>query len=97
MDKKINEIESRYDIKFQPLHRQFLRECHTIDKGISVNEKGTNVCDHVEFVDWRKNQGNNLVLERRAALQEGLEFDVRHNGLWLSTWGERPDTACKHY
>lgn len=42
------------------------------------------------FPDWRAPRSEQM-LEWLDEPSAGIEFDVEENGVWLSSWGERPD------
>ncbi len=41
---------------------------------------------------WRENPAEQLT-EWNTKVVDGVLFDVEHNGVWLSSWGARPDTV----
>jgi hypothetical protein len=75
-DPELEDIESRYGIRFPPDLREFLR---------------TGVPRGDGFPDWRSGDERKLrawLDEPRV----GLLFDVQNNGFWLPGWGARPAT-----
>ena len=74
-ESEFHAIETRFDFRFPPDLREFLRLALPIGK---------------RFPDWRNGTEDELRAILNTPL-DGILFDVEHNGFWLSEWGERPE------
>lgn len=85
-------LERRLGTTFPAEHRRFLAVLHATTPHRRVTRYDGHTPVEVEvpgFYDWERDV--DAIAEARAEVGEGLQFDVEHNGLWLATWGPRPD------
>lgn len=74
-DKEVSRVQDRFGFTFGPEH------CELIQSALPVGKS---------WPDWRKGSDEDL----RGRIDwpiEGVVFDVRNNGFWPASWGERPD------
>jgi len=96
-EEEIAVIEQRYDVRFPPDYRLFLRVLHSVDRpmvGARYVDAATMVpVTTPSFYNWHSDT------EIEAAYEwpfEGLFYDVQYNGLWPQTWGIKPrDTEAQ--
>ncbi len=72
--REVAKIEARFGFTFGPEHRSFLRSVLPVGRS---------------WPNWRRDPADEL----RGRLDwpiEGVIFDVRHNGFWPASWGNRP-------
>jgi hypothetical protein len=96
-DSEIDEIEEKYQIKFTPDHREFLKILHTIDRKERIEYEAIDEQSEPEigefpfFYNWKT---DNEEIEyrfdwtRRTILQDILG----QNQVWLKSWGKRPSS-----
>lgn len=72
---ELDHLEQRLGFQFSEEHRAFLQE--VLPAGDTA------------WPDWRHGDPANLAL-RLAGPVDGVLFDVRENGFWPHSWGERP-------
>lgn len=95
-EEQIGQIERRWSLRFPPDYRLFLRVLHTIDRPeLGAFYTGDSPPHLVprrapSFYNWQADE--EALQERFDWLVEGLQFEVEHNGLWLSGWGAKPST-----
>lgn len=91
---QINEVEKKYSIQFTPEHREFLEILHTIDRKEIIENKdewGDEITEYPFFYNW---------LEDHEEIKEKLNWPyetilrdvVGRNGVWLKSWGKKPDS-----
>lgn len=90
---EIAAAERRWNLRFPPDYRRFLRRLHTTDRPMMATRYGDDGrarrVPRPTFTDWRDEEAP------RAALDwplEGILFDVERADLWLPSWGVRPAT-----
>lgn len=81
-DAEIDALERRWDVRFTPDHRLFLRVLHTT----TDTKRGGPL-----FYDWRDDAAG--IQRAFDWLVEGLVFDVEQGALWPESWGVRPEVA----
>lgn len=96
-ESQIDEIESKYIVKFTPEHRAFLRILHTIDRKKPLTEDhvfetpdGVLITEQSFFYNWFTDDSEiRMMLDwpYRTILQ-----DVP-NRTWLNSWGEKPQSS----
>jgi hypothetical protein len=92
-EQEIATIEHRYDVRFPPDYRLFLRVLHTVDRPcVGAGYAGASMIPVTapSFYNWQ------MDTEIRAAYEwlfEGLFFDVQHSNLWPQSWGIKPAIA----
>jgi len=74
-DEEVSRLQDRLAFAFGPEHREF------IQSALPVGESWPN---------WRHDSGEDLQ-GRLAWPVESVLFDVRNNGFWPASWGDRPD------
>lgn len=72
---ELDHLEQRLDFQFSNEHRAFLQQ--VLPTGDAA------------WPDWRNGDPENLLL-RLAGPVDGALFDVRENGFWPQSWGDRP-------
>jgi hypothetical protein len=75
---QIDQIETKFQIKFTPDHREFLKILHT------VNVKDES--EHQSFFDWLEDE--NKIKDTLNYPYDTLLQDK----IWLKSWGEKPDS-----
>lgn len=76
-DTEIGEIEERFNFRFPPDLSEFLQA------GLPYGEG---------FPDWRSNDERSL-RDWLDLPRDGVAFDVRSNGVWLPSWGPKPEES----
>jgi hypothetical protein len=72
---EISRVEAQWQVRFPPDYRLFLEVLHAADPPAG-------------FYNWSTD--SNSIAEAFNWPAEGLEFDVRHNDVWLESWGWKP-------
>lgn len=94
-DEEIASVEKKYDVRFVPEHRQFLKILHAVDrKEISEHED-----DGILYKSESPFYYNWLTDDKEV--REMLDWPYREmlrdvlapNGVWLESWGEKPESA----
>jgi hypothetical protein len=76
-ESKINDIEKKYQIRFPPDYREFLKILHTVD----FKPK-----DGQFFFNWLKNE--QVVVDKL----NWPYFSISQDRIWLKSWGTAPDS-----
>lgn len=91
-NQEIDEIETKYEVKFSSAHREFLKVLHTVDrkkKYIGWDEKGNSLIKETSFFhNWLKDEK-----EIRGYLSWPKDFlidDILQGSIWLKSWGKKP-------
>jgi len=99
-DAAISAIERREGFRFTDQHRLFLRALHATRprmRRFSFGDPGDGdrlvERDAPGFYHWIDDAAE--IAAARAAVVEGLVFDVEENGLWPAGWGARPRAAVE--
>ena len=94
-DEEIDALESKWNIKFSPSHRSFLKILHKVDKEEVIeyedDETGEITLDSFPlFHDWRDDAA---IKERFEWPFECMRFDMFESvqPSWLKSWGIKPD------
>jgi hypothetical protein len=94
-ERQIDELESKYSIKFDIEHRAFLRILHTIDKHYDEEEEG----EELGTPPYRPSLFYNWITEkewiesRLAWIEHLYTCDISGgNRSWLESWGPRPES-----
>ena len=77
--KEIENIETKYKVKFPPDLKEFYLFGLPISKG---------------FINWR-NESNENVEKIKECLEwplEGMLFDIENNSFWYKDWGKKPES-----
>lgn len=99
-DAEIDEIEKKYQIKFTPDHRAFLRILHTIDRKERIEYEADDENAEPEirefpfFYNWKTDNEEikyHFDWPRRTILQDILG----QNQVWLKSWGKRPKNEAE--
>lgn len=94
-DEEIDSVEKKYDVRFVPEHRQFLKILHAVDrKEISEHEDDgiVNKSESPFYYNWHTDDK-----EVREMLdwpyREILRDVLAPKGVWPESWGEKPESA----
>jgi len=94
-DEQIDATEAKYDIKFMPEHRAFLRILHTIDrkKVSEYEEEGEKQTYQTSFFyNWLKDE-DEIVSRLNWPYRTVFEDVSPPQGVWLKSWGTRPSSV----
>lgn len=91
-------IEQKYEVKFTPEHREFLKILHAIDRKEIIEytdswEEDAEVLTRERpfFYNWYEDEEE--IRRRLASPYEDILDDIRGvNRFWLKSWGPRPDS-----
>jgi hypothetical protein len=95
-DAEIDAAEQKYQLKFTPDHRAFLRILHTLDKAQPVayyEDDSEEPKTRLEsfFHDWRDEKS---IRERLNWVAESMIWSLEQ-GDWLDGFGEKPETTAE--
>lgn len=98
---EISAAEARWQLRFPPDFRLFLAQLHTIDRPCTGalfrgmrSEEQEDTLQPVSlpaFYDWKTEDGS-AIQRAYERIIDGLCFDVTHNQLWPTSWGQKPAT-----
>jgi len=91
-DEQIDQVEAKYEIRFLPEHREFLRILHAIDRRERIeyeDEDEIVVKERPFFYNWLEDEAE---IKRRLNWPfETIFEDVEGaNKFWLKSWGIKP-------
>lgn len=100
-DEEIDSVEKKYDVRFVPEHRQFLKILHTIDR--CEEYEYTETFDEHEKVKTGKRPFYYNWLSDDEEIRNKLDWPYREilkdvlapNGVWLESWGEKTESEEK--
>lgn len=96
-DEQIQQVELKYNIRFTPEHREFLRILHAIDRPKKVtyehyldDDGNVLVEEYPFFYNWLENDKE--IKDKLKWPFETILDDVKGaNAVWLKSWGIKPD------
>lgn len=92
-DSKIDQVERRFGLVFPPDYRRFLTTLHTTDPAmVGAAWEGSRLVARTgrQLTDWEGDA--DVIGDRLAWPVSGLLWSIEADGVWLSSWGPRPDT-----
>lgn len=96
-DEQINEIEYKYEVRFTPEHREFLKVLHAIDKKeiVEYEDEGEIITEECTFFyNWLEDKEE--IVNETKYLYKGIWRDVTSvNHVWLKSWGIKPKSLEK--
>ncbi len=96
-DEQINEIEHKYEVRFTPEHREFLKVLHAIDKKevVEYEDEGEIISEECTFFyNWLENEEE--IVSETKYLYKGIWRDITSvNHVWLKSWGIKPKSLEK--
>lgn len=92
-DEEIDSVEKKYDVRFVPEHRQFLKILHTIDRK-EINEYDDEGVAYKSkspfYYNWLRDDKE--IRDKLDGPQREILRDVLGNELWLTSWGEKVES-----